>query len=217
MDGLIEKLKETARAIERQREDLKNAGYHIGQAIRILEDGDDLVRVEIQEPTGKAALIERLEHPEEIERTGRGLVTEKLEPSETEDQLPKVEKIPPMPPAKPPKGEGWLEEEPKEKTEPSETRPISQQMPTGPQRYRNVSTKTAILDVLDKYKAPGDAKQIHDDLVKGGWMCGGTTPLASVRAALSAMRNDINYKKIQIGPRKITHYSLPTMEEMVKR
>ena len=49
MDELIAQLKETARGIEKRREDLKEAGYNIGRAVRILEDEDDLVRVEITE------------------------------------------------------------------------------------------------------------------------------------------------------------------------
>lgn len=218
MDGLIEQLKKTARGIEQRRQDLKEAGYHLGQAIRILEEGDDLVRVQIQEKKlesgfGEAALTERLEDPEaQVKRSGRGLVTEKPEPSETEDLLPKVEKILPMPPVKPPA------KEPAAKPEPSETRPVSLQMGTGPKRYRDVSTRTAILDVLDKCLEPADAKQIHLRLVEGGWTCTGKDPVASVRAALSAMRfDDISQKKVQVGAREITHYYLPTMEEMNNR
>lgn len=190
MDGLIEQAKEMAQAIERRREDLKNAGYHVGQAIRILEDGDDLVRVQIQEkklePTGKAALIERLEHPEDPVKT-----------EETTEQ-PHQEPLP-------------------HRIKPTETRPTSQQMGQGPRMYRNVSSRTAILDVLDKSQAPADAKEIHQRLVEGGWMCGGSNPIASVRAALSSMRlEDLSQTKILIGSRKIAHYTLRSIEDMAR-
>ncbi len=98
---------------------------------------------------------------------------------------------------------------------PTETRPTSQRMSKGPQRYRDVSTRTAILDVLDKSQAPADAKEIHLRLVEGGWTCGGRDPVASVRAALSSMRfEDISQIKIPVGPRKIAHYSLRTVEQL---
>lgn len=199
MDGLIEQLKETARGIEKRREDLKEAGYNVGRAIRILEDGDDLVRVEIQEkklersgrglethkPTGKAALMERLEDPD----------PDPAKVEETTEQ-PHQEPLP-------------------HRIKPTETRPTSQQMGQGPTMYRDVSTRTAILDVLDKSQAPADAKEIHLRLVEGGWTCGGDKPIASVRAALSSMRfEDISQTKIKIGPRMIAHYSLPTLEQL---
>lgn len=182
MNGkIVENLERIEKELEEEKSVLEEALRHISAAIIALE------MKEVSDVTGKAALMERLEHPEEPVKVEETAKQPHLEPLPT-------------------------------RTKPTETRPTSQQMGKGRKRYADVSTRTAILDVLDNHREPADAKRIHEDLVKGGWTCTSDNPIASVRAALSAMRfDDISQKKIQVGPRKIAHYYLPTMDEMANR
>jgi hypothetical protein len=196
MDGLIEQLKETARGIEKRREDLKEAGYNIGRAIRILENENDLVRVEIQEPRLDPAAIEAV----------KKLAEDAEEPIETE------------------KNETARWDDPPEKTEESTAQPHTEPLLDDPisvkgrkrkTMYKNLTTSSSIVNCLSRAGQPIPATKVWEMLNAGGK----EISLATTRASLSSMRVSLKCEKIKVdterGPAKVTHYSLLPVSELV--
>ncbi len=186
MDELIEQLKETARGIEKRREDLKEAGYNIGRAIRILEDGDDLVRVEIQETTGKAALVERLENPEKSETARWDDPPEKTEESTAQPH-----------------------------TEPLLDDPISVKGRKRKTMYKNLTTSSSIVNCLSRAGQPIPATKVWEMLNAGGKEISLATTrasLSSMRVSLKCEKIKVDTER---GPAKVTHYSLLPVSELV--
>ena len=82
-------------------------------------------------------------------------------------------------------------------------------------RYKNLTAKSSMMNVLSRRGKPMTAAEVCGKLVAGGWGKDLTDPLASTRAKLSILHKefDIDMTKIEVDGREINHYSLKRVED----
>ena len=89
-------------------------------------------------------------------------------------------------------------------------KPAKQESTTRTDPYKNVTTRSAILNLLGKNRGtPLAAPEVCGLLMEGGWGEDTKDPVASTRAALSGMRLELKVTKIE----NVLHYELHAVED----